>query len=151
MVIHMLMGPADPVFIYQSLHTNPIIVVTVVVINPQRLLVYINVLWGLNVSILLLSSSVFLPELSCSSNVPAFSDSLVTRTGKMCMKIHTFRSILIIRETVHLRACLLLKSSLFMKDGTLVLSRGTNYSVIVETCWSPQSPGLCPKNMTDAK
>ena len=87
MMIYVLMGPSDPVFVYQNLHINPITIVSVVVTNPQGLSVYINMLGDSNVPISLLSASVFLPQLSCSSDVPAFSDSLVTRTGKMCMKI----------------------------------------------------------------
>lgn len=80
-------------------------------------------------SIFLLSALVCLPKVSCSSNNPAFSNSLGTRTGKMC-KIYTFISSLIIRETAHLKAYVL-KSSLFMKDSILVLSRGTNDTVTV--------------------
>lgn len=129
-MIHVLMLLYGPVFIYQNPHVIPIIVVSVVVINQQRPLVYINVLC---MSALFFTASICLPEVSYSSNVLAFSNSLVTRTREMCMKIYTFISSLVIRETAHLKACVLPKSSLFMKDSTLVLSRGTNDSVTVVT------------------
>lgn len=118
-----------------------------------RLLVYINVQWDLSVFVLLLSVSVFLPELSCSSNVLAFSNSLVIKTGKMFIKIYTSLMILIIRET-YLITCPFQKSSLIMnlKDSTLVLSRGTNDSVTKVMCWSAQAQDCgCPNNVLDAK
>lgn len=96
--------------------------IVVAVLNPQRLLVYINVLWDSCAPVFLLSASVSLPKLPCSSNVLAFSNTLVTGTGKMFMKIYTFLTILIFWET-HLIACPSQKSSLFInvKDSTLVL------------------------------
>lgn len=71
MMIHLLIGLFDPAFIFQNPNVNPITVVSVVVTNPQRPLVDINVLRHLSMSILLLSASVSLPEISCSSNVLA--------------------------------------------------------------------------------
>lgn len=104
----------DPVFIYQNVHINPIITVSVVVINA---LTTSGHQWAETwlCPLYFPPASVFLPELSWSSNVLVTSDSFVPRTGKIWMKIYAFASTLIVRETSHLKACLLLKSSSIIK------------------------------------
>lgn len=120
----------------------PVIVVSVAILNPQRLLMYSNVWRDLCESILLLSASGSQPKLSRGSNVLAFSNSSVIRTGKMFITIYKFLTILILWET-HLIVCPGQQSSLFMnlKDSPLVLSRETNDSITIGTCQSPQRPG----------
>lgn len=72
--------------------------------KPQRLLMYSNAWSDSCESILLLSSSVSLPKLSCHSHVLDFSNSSVIRTGKMFITIYKFLTILILWET-NLIAC----------------------------------------------